>query len=134
MAETFEPPMMTNGKTWADEPWWAGKASHEPPESPVTFDEAQALTWARCWAYIEAHELPPKVCHHLWPIVYGALNACHSAMKATTDAVEAVLAEPDDTQWWPARPYMDPHDEDEVVEVEVVNVSRVRDALTSRSG
>jgi hypothetical protein len=45
--------------------------------------------------------------------------------------IEAVLAEPDDVQWWPVTPYMDPSDDDEVVEVQVVTVDRLRAALDS---
>jgi hypothetical protein len=48
--------------------------------------------------------------------------------------IEAVLAEPDDVQWWPVTPYMDPSDDDEVVEVQVVTVDRLRAALDSEGG
>lgn len=52
-----------------------------------------------------------------------------TAEQALVERVEAVLAAPDDTQWWPVRPYMDPPNDDEVVEVQVIDVSRVRAAL-----
>jgi hypothetical protein len=48
--------------------------------------------------------------------------------------IEAVLAEPDDVQWWPVTPYMDPSDDDEVVEVQVVTADRLRAALDSEGG
>jgi len=75
-AREFLPPMMSNGKTWADYGWWNGKAAHGATTAPTSFDEAAALTWSRCWAYIEEHNLPPEVCWHIWPIAYAALNAC----------------------------------------------------------
>jgi hypothetical protein len=47
------------------------------------------------------------------------------------ELVEAVLAEPHDRQWWPVEPYADPPNDDEVVEVAVVDVARVREALAA---
>lgn len=46
------------------------------------------------------------------------------------EGIEAVVATPDDTQWWPVRPYMDPHDEDEVTEVQVIAADRLRALLS----
>lgn len=45
--------------------------------------------------------------------------------------VEAIVAAPDDEQWWPVRPYTDPASDDEAVEVQVVNADRLR-ALVAR--
>lgn len=58
------------------------------------------------------------------------LEAERDEARAALARVEEVLATPDDTQWWPVTPYMEPHDEDEVVETAVVAVDRVRAALT----
>ena len=43
--------------------------------------------------------------------------------------VRAVCDKPDDVQWWPVQPYMDPPDDDEVTEVRVLSVDRVLAAL-----
>lgn len=43
--------------------------------------------------------------------------------------LEEIIAEPDDTQWWPVQPYADPPNEDETVEVQVADVARLRALL-----
>ena len=44
-------------------------------------------------------------------------------------AVREVCANPDDTQWWEVVPYMEPPNDDEVTEVQVVTVDRILAAL-----
>lgn len=70
---------MADAPLYADDAWWQGKPDHEAPIQPANLDEAEALAWSRCWAYIEEHNLPPEVCWHIWPTVYGALDACRRA-------------------------------------------------------
>lgn len=84
----FNPPTMSNGKTFADEPWWPGQPDHEALQQPVTFDQAAALTWARCWAYGEHESLSIREWHLMWPIVYAALEACARAWPAPVEEPE----------------------------------------------
>lgn len=79
MAET-EPavklPVMTNGKTLADQAWW-----NETPESrwgPAperTYLAHHGDIWARCWAYIDEKNLEPYECRIVWDIAYAAIEA-----------------------------------------------------------
>lgn len=58
------------------------------------------------------------------------MDRCYSAGRSELEAeLRAIIAAPDDTQWWPVEPYADPSDPDEVVEVQVVNVNRLRELL-----
>jgi hypothetical protein len=56
----------------------------------------------------------------------AAAERAHADLVA---AVEAVLSEPDDTQWWPVEPYLDPPNDDEVVETQVIAADRLRAVL-----
>ena len=49
-------------------------------------------------------------------------------------AIERLAADPDDTQWWEVVPYMDPPDRDEVVEVQVIAVDRLRALVREVTG
>jgi hypothetical protein len=44
-------------------------------------------------------------------------------------AVAALIAAPDDTQWWPVEPYVDPPNDGEAVEVPLVKADRLREVL-----
>lgn len=79
MSIDYPPPLMSDGSTYADRPWWQGKADHGATTEPTTFAEAEALTWARCWAYGEAMGMTTHEWHLMWPIVYATLNACATA-------------------------------------------------------
>lgn len=48
------------------------------------------------------------------------------------EGVRALIDSPDDTQWWEVVPYMDPPEQDEVVEVAVVATDRLRALLEDR--
>lgn len=75
--DRYLPPPMTNGKSWADYEWWKGRHGGAAwDDQPANFDEAAALTWARCWAYIDEMGLTADECRIVWPIAYAALNAC----------------------------------------------------------
>ncbi len=54
-----------------------------------------------------------------------------AAARAERDAewtakARDIIATPDDEQWWPVQPYTDPSNDDEVVEVQVIDVGRLR--------
>ena len=67
-------------------------------------------------------------------VAHPHVDACYRAgRRELADAVRAVIAEPDDTQRWPVQPYTDPGSDDEVVEVQVVNVARLK-ALLDHEG
>lgn len=87
-----ELPVRSDGSTYADETWWLGKPEHEAPQTPANMDEAEALTWARCWAYGEAKGMSTREWHLMWPIVYAALHACRTAVENITAARTTDLA------------------------------------------
>lgn len=63
-------------------------------------------------------------------VMHQHMGACYRAGRRDLEAaLQAVIAEPDDTQWWPVQPYMDPAIDDEVTEVQVVDVARLRALL-----
>ncbi len=49
--------------------------------------------------------------------------------NALWTAVAALVAEPDDTQWWPVEPYVDPPNDGEAVEVQLIKADRLREVL-----
>ena len=68
-----------------------------------------------------------------------AVEAILTARLAARDAewreaIERLAADPDDTQWWEVVPYMDPPDRDEVVEVQVIAVDRLRALVREVTG
>lgn len=63
-------------------------------------------------------------------VTHAHVEACYQAGRAEIlDQLRAIVATPNDTQWWPVQPYMDPHDEDEVTEVQVIDAGRLRELI-----
>ncbi len=89
--QAVELPLMTNGKTLADQAWW--NATPETRWGPgagrlSNYDDI----WARCWAYIEEKNLDAPAAWIVWDIAYAAIEA----MARTPQ--EARSTNPDDEQ------------------------------------